>query len=179
MSPEQAKAMINPQRLERLSLYLQALGVDAPLAKKASETLLRDCMLALPHPGSDPMKLAMGRIETWKTAWVSHADAERYPDTLPLNGEGQLALAIWQMRQTMTNTHASFTQAAPDESQSRAMLEGCWPVVPPRRPTAMPRQSFGNLPSLLRRVFWRVKWQQIRETVDRTQGLFIKEQASE
>lgn len=158
-------AMINPQIIERLSLYLHALGVDAPDAFKLSENILKQCIADHPHDPHKQLDVAIAKVQQCRDTWLNAASPELYPDALPQTGEAQLGMQVWHLRRVLSQTHGNILNDMPSKEQCQAILEGCWPVVPTNRPVEMPRQSFGNLPGPLRMAMWKRIWRSMRNKV--------------
>jgi hypothetical protein len=175
MSDTRPLIPINPQMLERLCLYLHACGIPIATARITAAQLLRDAAVDVPTNPVEQMDRAMAKVQQWRDTWLNHVDPQRYPDALPQHGEAQMSLIYWHMRRVLESVHDIEGLPTPDEQQCRAVLAECWPVTPACRPTAMPKQSFGSLPCTLRKGFWKVKWQQLRNRADRVQCLFGKQ----
>ncbi len=148
----QAEAARGAQEaVARVGTYLQCLGLPGVEAKTQAEHLVAVCAATAPLDPEGLAAAALDRAMAHYAALLDRLCAEAGRGVSCSRG-----VLAWHLRAALA-THPDALLGETDtlpEGVRSALRAAAQPPVPPESPTAMPDQSFGVPPRVLRAGFW-------------------------
>ncbi len=134
----------------RAAAYLSCLGLPAERAKEEARTAVERCAAQAAGGGEDAARRVLTEVTSEVEGWLGYLCEEAGV------GASALGVAAWGLRDILADRPDLFLKRdGLPEAVLLTIRKSAQPAVPEETPAAMPPQSFGHVPAVFTRGFWR------------------------